>query len=148
MSTVTQRNDGDCLRAALATLLDLPYELLPDVDHDADDWVTAYNAALADQGWPFGLLTVPRSEVMGVLPDGGRWIASVPSLTQQARHAVVMEGRTLYWDPGRIATYKRIDPQHVKYGVMVLVTRGGFGPHRDPTWQPRELTGSTPGRED
>lgn len=135
-SAEMQRHDADCLPAAVAGVLDVPLNLLPEVDHDSTDWIGDYNARLRDGGFPFQLITAP---VLPVLD--GRWIAVVPSLMQPApvKHAVVMNGHRLHHDPGRTAKYTVIEPGIAKCAIYVVATGPGWGPRADPTWQPKEL---------
>jgi hypothetical protein len=132
----TQRHDADCLPAAVATVLDLPVELLPEVDHDATDWIGDYNDALARARCPFALIT---SNPEPFLP--GRWIAVVPSLTQPPpiKHAVVMQGSRLLWDVGRKAKYQTIERGQIKCAIYVVATGPGWGPGRNFAWEPQEL---------
>jgi hypothetical protein len=120
----TQRHDADCLPAAVATVLSVPLNLLPEVDHDSQDWIGDYNRALSDGGWPFALITASPVPVLD-----GWWIAVVPSLTQPAptKHAVVMKGRSLFWDVGRKAKYERVEPEQIKCAIYVVVV----GPLRE-----------------
>lgn len=68
--------DGNCFAACLASILELPLEAVPDVMDDLDgpytDWLTRYNAWLADT---FGLYLwniTPASD----LPDGAQCAVS------------------------------------------------------------------------
>jgi hypothetical protein len=132
---ITQRAEDDCVRAAVASLLGIAYELLPDVDHDSQDWIGDFNKALREGGWPFALIT---SSAQPVLP--GRWIAVVPSLTKpNTWHAVVMDGPHLLWDVGSKAKYQSVAVNQAKCAIYVVATGPGWGPGRDPLWEPREL---------
>lgn len=133
----TQRHDADCLPAAVAGLLGVPLELVPEVDHEADDWLTCFNLALSDAGWPFVLLTDRPWRL-----HWGRWIAVVPSLSQpELWHAVVMDGSRLLHDPGRPekGVYTSVSDHQIKCAIYVVATGPGWGPRADPTWVPREL---------
>lgn len=136
MALSTQSSDNDCLRAAVASVLSVPTDLLPDVDHQSGDWIGDYNQALCDGGWPFALIT---SSPEPYLP--GRWIAVVPSLTQPApiKHAVVMQGERLLWDVGRRAKYQSVEREQITCAIYVVATGPGWGPGRDPTWEPKEM---------
>lgn len=129
-SGATQRREDDCLPAAVATVLSVPLDLLPDVDHDSTDWIGDYNRALRAGGWPFTLVTASPDPVLD-----GRWIAVVPSLTQPAptKHAVVMDGHRLLWDVGRKAKYQTVEPEQVKCAIYVVATGSIVGVERRMT---------------
>jgi hypothetical protein len=80
---------GNCLQAAVASLLDLP---LDDVPHFAEhgDWLERLVAWAADRNW---LVRHARPDV--AVPFG---IACGPS-PRGVQHAVVMRAGTVPWDP-------------------------------------------------
>lgn len=103
---VEQRGERDCVRAAMATYLGVPYESTPSVDPLADRvtfWPT-WNAWLADSGrelclygWAPGFLD--------------RWVALVGRDLPMG-HVVVMAGTEVWHDPhppDRRVTVRRPD---------------------------------------
>lgn len=138
MTGVVQRRADDCLRACVATILNVPIEWLPVPDFDLEDWIGGYNVEMRG-GWPFELLHFPLNDHLRALPH--RWIALVPSLIAPGLHAIVMDADGhLVWDPGRSKKYAEPIPLDViKGGAVVVAVADGWGPGRDPNWQPREL---------
>lgn len=143
MSGVTQRRPDDCLRACIATILEVPIEWLPVPNFDLADWTGDYNVQMRG-GWPFELLHFPLNQHLAALPH--RWIACVPSLIAEGLHAVVADADGhLVWDPGSHAKYVKLPLlDQIKGGAVVVAVAGGWGPGRDPNWQPRELNFGPP----
>jgi len=85
-----QRSQTDCLRAAVATATQVPYEVLPDFQTDAEllAWAT-------DQGWRLDRHEQPPTSAR-------RWIGMSPGYATHggARHTLVMARERLYFDPG------------------------------------------------
>jgi len=105
---------GDCLRACICSMLELPIEALPNfVAEDGDDWWGRLTAALRPLGWwEIGVALDPREdnadEQLEEWISPGFWLANVTSLNLEGnhpgtdrplQHCVVMEGRNLAWDP-------------------------------------------------
>lgn len=84
-----QRSQTDCLRAAVATATQVPYELLPDFQTEAEllTWASA-------NGWRMDRHERPPIEAR-------RWIGMSPSYATHggARHTLVMARERLYFDP-------------------------------------------------
>jgi hypothetical protein len=122
MIPVEQTNGSrDCFRACIASILELPIEALPE-DHfipDRDDWFERTSDYLTEH---FGLhavkCAVPTyggldglepTVAFGdwTIPKRGYWIATVNSINlprldddgEPQRHAVVMHGINIVWDP-------------------------------------------------
>lgn len=103
---------GDCFRACVASILELPIEHLPNPHHPEFHWWDAWNEWLQDRGFNLVEWDVPKG---GERPDGlgvwcpldGFWIATVPSLNVEpdperpatGRHCIVMEGQRIAHDP-------------------------------------------------
>lgn len=91
---------GDCFRACMATVLQLPPEVLPN-DHSAA-WHSIWAAFLRQ----FGLDLIFGSRKDAIWMDG-YWIASVKSLNyKEVSHAIVMEGSIVYHDPSTKKRYR------------------------------------------
>lgn len=98
---------GDCFRACVCSLLELPHEAFespsPALPHN--EWAVAWQRQLMERGfWMAGIEVDPDDEPWYASP--GYWIASVPSLNlgtdengDPIRHAVVMHGTELAHDP-------------------------------------------------
>lgn len=142
-----QATPDGCVSAALAGVLGVPPSLLPEVNHDADDWLGEYNRRLAEGGWPFMLMTANPGIVSSHAAIDGvtqhnypRWIGVVPRLSgKPGHHAVVMAGDKLLHDPSDTAKYQRIEMAQIKCAILVVVTGRGWGPGRNPAWEPKEL---------
>lgn len=99
MIEVTQTRPDNCMAAALASLLELPLDQVPQPDPEGPSfyfWST-FNRWLRSRG--FYLHTLINSDDF---PRDDLWIAGVPSLSKRGEgHVVVMEGDRLRWDPAR-----------------------------------------------
>lgn len=86
---------GDCFRASMSVLLDVPNgDHLPHLDHP-DGWWLAWWRLLHDLG-----LEVHYDDADGPIWQNGRWIASVASRNfEGATHAIVMDGHQVLFDP-------------------------------------------------
>lgn len=101
---VTSCEIGDCFRASMSMLLDVPNgDYLPTLAGDDDRWFFAWQRFLK----PFGL-DVHTSSAQGPIWKGGFWIASVPSKNCPApgSHAIVMKGQRVVLDPSRKKVYR------------------------------------------
>lgn len=98
---VVSNKIGDCFPACIATLLELPLEVLPN-DH-SDSWWKVWDCFLAQ----FGLsLTYDSSE--GPIWQDYPWIATVKSKNfESGSHAIVMMGHCVFFDPSTKKTYKK-----------------------------------------
>jgi hypothetical protein len=90
---IFQRGDRDCMRAAVATYLRLPYSAMPAIDRQHDpltfwtrwmDWAATRGLVMSVSAWAPGHLE--------------RWIAVV-GRDGPMMHCVVMAGTELYHDP-------------------------------------------------
>jgi hypothetical protein len=109
MKFVEQRSDDDCLRAALASVLDLAYEDVPENVRAGDEQHNRMQAFLSGRGlvaWTFGLHGVTDPQLMFGhekipyhLHPTGYWLASVGSPRNEDDHGVVMRGSHIVWDP-------------------------------------------------
>jgi hypothetical protein len=98
---VTSGKIGDCFRACMATLLQLPPEVLPN-DH-SPAWPSTWHAFLSQFG-----LDIMSSHSKGAIWVDGYWIASVKSLNyEENTHAIVMhDTHRVYHDPSNKKRYK------------------------------------------
>lgn len=109
MIEVEQRGDSDCLRAALASILDLRYEDVPEAVCVEENQHNAMQEFLRSRGlvaWTFGLHGVKEPLMMFGsrkmayhLHPTGYWLASVLSPRTGDGHVVVMRGVKIVWDP-------------------------------------------------
>jgi len=93
---------GDCFRACMATLLQLPPEVLPN-DH-SPIWYFTWRKFLGQ----FGLELSPDETANGPIWRTSLWIATVRSLNyENGTHAILMhEGGTVFHDPSTHKRYK------------------------------------------
>jgi len=98
---VTDPLIGDCWRACMATLLQLPPDVLPN-DH-SPAWYSIWDRFLGQ----FGLALSPCIKADGPVWATQPWIASVKSLNYKATHAILMHygGKVLH-DPSNLKRYK------------------------------------------
>lgn len=94
---------GDCFRACMSVLLQVP-----NGDHlphgiDQDDWWTNWRRFLLDLG-----LTIAHDNANGPIWKEQPWIASVPSLNYEGKtHAIVMhQGGEVLFDPSPLKRYE------------------------------------------
>lgn len=92
---------GDCFRACMATLIQLPPVILPN-DH-SPLWQNNWNHYLSQFG-----LALAYDRAKGPIWQMAPWIAAVPSLNLEgANHAIVMHnGGQVLHDPSRRQRYK------------------------------------------
>lgn len=98
---VVHHGHGDCLRACLTSILDIPNSLdLPNVDDKKPgEWFLLWRKWLGQYG------LVLNYEIKAFWREGF-WIASVPSLNfPGGRHAIVMNGSDVEWDPSPLKRY-------------------------------------------
>ncbi len=106
---------GDCLRACVANLLELPIHTLPN-DH-SDRWWFVWRDLFETWGLhlQFGDACWQR----------GHWIASVPSLNYKCSHAILMFDQEVFFDPSTGNTYEpgknMLGEDLVKYGYWIVV---------------------------
>jgi len=106
---------GDCFRACMATVLQLPIDVLPN-DH-SPAWHGIWAAFLGQFG-----LDLVYGGPKGAIWMGGFWIASVKSLNyKDTTHAIVMDGIKVFHDP---STKKRYKTGTVMLGKSKV--RGGY----------------------
>lgn len=93
---------GDCFRACMATLLQLPPAVLPN-DHSPAWWLT-WRTFLTQ----FGMELTPDQPADGPIWSTAPWIASVRSLNfDGGRHAILMHrGGIVYHDPSPRKRYR------------------------------------------
>lgn len=113
MIPVRQREKGDCLRAAVASVLEREYDEVWDFARVADEsgrwWGAAVDDWLAHEGYVFRLGNFAFREpgigsvhVESFWLGSPWWIASVRSKVYPGiLHAVVMHGNEVAFDPGR-----------------------------------------------
>jgi hypothetical protein len=97
---------GDCFRAAIASVLEVPGRSLPHfIQGDDETWYGDMQDYLCEQ-FGFMLADVEREDLPWTEDDWGfpgYWLASVPSrnLGEGVTHVVVMHGSVLVHDPAR-----------------------------------------------
>lgn len=91
---------GDCFPACMATVLQLPLEVLPN-DH-SPAWHNIWAAFLSQ----FGLDLIYGSPKDAIWV-GGFWIATVKSINyKETSHAIVMDGIKVFHDPSTKKRYR------------------------------------------
>lgn len=93
---------GDCFPACMATLLELPLEILPN-DH-SEAWFTIWQAFLGQFG-----LSIQSSHSQGAIWQSHPWIATVKSKNyKHGLHAIIMHnGGEVLFDPSTKKVYKK-----------------------------------------
>lgn len=94
---VSSSTTGDCFRAAMSVILDVPNgDHLPTNDGEDDGgWWLDWHCFLRDLG-----LAIQNASAKGPIWKPHRWIASVASKNYEGcTHAIVMEGHKVLFDP-------------------------------------------------
>lgn len=96
--------NGDCFRACMASMLELPNcDDLPNLDHPGG-WLFVWIQILATFGMRLGM------DDKAIWREG-YWIASVPSLNLEGKsHAIVMHDCNVAFDPSTMKTYEAGKP--------------------------------------
>lgn len=100
---------GDCLPAAIASLLEVPIEAVPIPHSDEVHWWDVTQAAVEAHGYN---LVIADAECW----PWGYWLAAIPSLNltrldgTRESHIVVMRGHELVHDPALGHRYKQGTP--------------------------------------
>lgn len=121
MRKVWQAKNDECMRAAVAMVLDLDYRAVPRVDTSGADpwkfWGEWSEWLVRKQGVSMRLF--PGALAHRYAPDGP-WIAIVDSrpASPTRTHAIVCEGARLFHDPSVVRPRKRL-PDLVYYGVEI-----------------------------
>lgn len=117
MKLRVQQFDDSCLQACVASILEVPAELLPRFT-SGDQWLEVWNN---------GARRAAGVELVHFAPTYlpvGEWIAVVPPKVDTPEghgHAVVMRKRQLVWDPSDgWARYEEVHPHEV-LGVLQIV---------------------------
>lgn len=99
MKPVPQRRGDDCLRASLASILELTAEETGITDGRGRDWFRDLVDVLARYGL-YPIETSP-SVMRQWFAEDAWWLCMVPSLHDRGHHTVVMRGAELVHDPGQ-----------------------------------------------
>jgi len=92
---------GDCFPACMASLLELPLEVLPN-DH-SDAWFRIWDVFLHQFGLAIGF-----DGKDGAIWQDHPWIATVKSKNYKSgTHAIVMQGTKVLFDPSTKKTYRK-----------------------------------------
>lgn len=106
--------DGDCFRACMATVLQIPIDTLPNW-HD-NQWFLKWDKWLHERG----LGITVHSSYFGV---DGLWIASVKSQNyEDITHAIVMNDEDVFHDPSPLKKYKEIDTDDIGVSYHIELT--------------------------
>lgn len=88
---------GNCLQAAIASVLELPLEAVPNFNEAGDEWYPRLYDWCADHG--FGVIEYDvKNDAQIVAPSAGYWIAGGLG-ARGILHAVVYENDRLAHDP-------------------------------------------------
>lgn len=111
---IVSRGIGDCFAACMASILELPIEVLPN-DH-SPGWSLTWDAFLQQFG-----ISMTSHAATGPIWHEGYWIAAVPSLNfDGVSHAIVMQGHRVAFDPSTKKRYKKGTP------MLDVVTSGTY----------------------
>ena len=115
------REMGDCLEAALATILEINSDDVPNFHLFGESWFTELVSFLRPYGWH--PLPVMCDRLRSEGPPKGWWIAAVPSRSYglPVTHALVCHDGSLEWDPSpRADRYTQMPPiEDVIYGISI-----------------------------
>ena len=123
MIPLTQK-PRDCWRTALASVLEIDVDELPEVTRE--DWWETTQAALHERGWHLLHFPIDAKAIADLDDDEispGYWVAVIRSFTDPENwtHAVVFRGRELVHDPSTERLAMR-DPEDVRVlGCVLLV---------------------------
>lgn len=111
---------GDCFRACMATLLQLPPEVLP------NDFTPGWHSNWQHYLGQFGLALSPQNHSKQPIWLGPPWIAAVKSLNfEGGTHAILMHrGGVVLFDPSPKKRYKigqRLSSDVVLFGQHLIV---------------------------
>jgi hypothetical protein len=107
--TIPSLPNGDCLRACIASILEVGIDDLP--NPISDRWATEWGEHLQARGLSWVEVSLINcGESWWHLSDEQYWIASVPSLNFPGKfHSVVMRGGELAHDPSLGKKYTSVD---------------------------------------
>jgi hypothetical protein len=112
---VVSHTMGDCFGACVASIMELPIEVVPN-DH-TDRWWFVWRDFLGYFG-----LEMSYYDSMGPIWQDSYWIASVKSKNyKEVYHAIVMEGTKVAFDPSTAKRYRK--GQHMLGNDLVA---GGY----------------------
>jgi hypothetical protein len=108
----------ECVRYAVASVLQVNVDELPETDFSDVDWVATFSRKLKDT-LGVRLETIPRDR----LPAPGMWIAIIDpggSADTDTRHAVVCRDQFVVHDPARRApAYRKVSDYSLRAGFRV-----------------------------
>lgn len=114
---------GDCMPACIASVLEVPIELVGNDHHAAPHWFAAITETCRELGFEFVSINPSYP------PPQCLWLAGVPSLNLKPAslgHCIVALGDRIIWDPGigerRYRPGDQLDLETVTDG-WVLVNR-------------------------
>lgn len=99
LQTIFDNNKGDCLRACVASLLDLNADKVPNfMEHD--DWFSAFYGYLTSSGYAYTGIQKPKKAIQLSPGVNGYYIGSINSLNFPGRtHVVIFKGLDFVHDP-------------------------------------------------
>lgn len=111
---------GDCFPACLASLLELPIEVVPN-DH-SHTWLAIHRVFLGQFG-----LEITFHDASGPIWSSGPWIATVKSKNfEGGSHAILMKGHEVLFDPTTKSGYRKgtnlLGQNVVTGGYIIRVT--------------------------
>jgi len=96
---VPEEERGDCVRAAMTSILGLPIDAAP--NFQGSNWWGSWQEFVA--GYGFELLVIWPKQMP--YPPAGLWLCVVPSLVMNGNHCVVARGKELVHDPAMKRRY-------------------------------------------
>jgi hypothetical protein len=96
--TILAPPHGDCFRACIASILELPIEEVPNPHAPEEHWWEAWHEWLVPRGLQLVEWHLPRDQPV-YCPLRGYWIATVTSPSRSCNHCIVMHDDAIAWDP-------------------------------------------------
>jgi hypothetical protein len=108
------RQEGDCLAACLAAILEVPLDEVPSV---SDDRIGAWRSWLQERGWDMMMISGTTAEVW---KPAGLWIAIQQRDEFDTPHAVVWEADKVVHDPAFGAHRENWEDVEVVTGLVLV----------------------------
>lgn len=112
-----QSTTDDCVRAAVATLLQIPYEEVPALSGGGDQEEEVRDFGRSADYEPEPVIADPSAPPEIRAPDAGFWIGTVSGHRSEEAHAVVLYGLKVAFDPAWAMQRVNGWPQH-RYAIQ------------------------------